>query len=157
MRETEGVDSLKRIQIYNVTRFFSSKRCSELQEIQLYHCEIPEETMKALAMKACSTLERITVYGGKATQINSMLGMCEHVKVVSFEQNAMGVLNESRTIKIAVIAGMKGVIDLTIKCSDETILKIIIQSCLDLIRLHLGDLDQIKRIQHLIPSHIQLI
>ena len=71
------------------------------------------------------------------------------------------IVRQSQKLSDEVIEGliptMKGVIDLTIKCSDETILKIIIQSCLDLIRLHLGDLDQIKRIQHLIPSHIQLI
>ena len=68
MGETEGVVPFKRIRLinvrFNLTRFFSSHRCSALREIYLRDCEIPEESMKALAMNSCETLESIVIEEG---------------------------------------------------------------------------------------------
>ena len=55
-----------------------------------------------------------------------------------------------------MIAGMKEVIYLRINCSDSTILKVVIPSCPELNRLVIYGHEQIKRLQHLIPSHIQI-
>ena len=101
--------------------------------------------MKALAINSCETLESITVADESATQIIPLLTMCHHVSILQVgdhvtEVEIIGkeiIKSTLRTVKFEedsmlfeiiekIGPALKGVIDLKIECSDETILKIII-------------------------------
>ena len=67
-----------------MTRLLSSHRCSALREIYLRDCEIPEESMKALAMNSCETLESIVIEERRATQVIPFPTMCHHASFIQF-------------------------------------------------------------------------
>ena len=81
---------------FDATRFFSSRRCKGLREIQLYYCDFPESCMRALVSNVRSSLvsidfSNITHDGsappeGLSTAV--LLEQCTHLTELSIDSNA---------------------------------------------------------------------
>jgi hypothetical protein len=163
---------------FDVTGFFSSRRCSALRALVLDNCNrITEQAMQALATNVrdsleslmllwigavpivpllveCHRLERLTLYGCNTETMQTIGQTCKaplrFVKFIGFEAADDDAVR-------AIVPAITGVMFLRVRCSIEAILQHIIPQCPCLQMLRVYSSNIARQLRPKIPKHITVI
>jgi hypothetical protein len=164
---------------FDVTEFFSSRRCSALRALVLDGCnEITEQAMQALATNVRDSLESLMISWVPTLLIVPLLAGCRRLESLSlntFDIDARNMQIVSQTCKAplrfvkfigfkatdddamrAVMPALSGVMFLRVECSVKAVLQHIIPQCPCLQMLRVRP-EFVAELRPMVPKHITVI
>jgi hypothetical protein len=163
---------------FDVTGFFSSRRCSALCKLELVSCDgITEQAMQALATNVRDSLVSLVISWMPIVPIVPLLAECHRLERLTLHWcNTAGMQTIGQTCKAplrffkfigfratdgdtvrAIMPALSGVMFLRVECSVEVLLQYIIPQCPCLQMLRVCSPDMAEQLHSKIPKHITVI